>query len=104
MTDEELLHALERDLLLISEEAGALTGRTSMIPDLLARHGPVEAASRLALSPGPTAALLGVVQRGRPDLTPEHLVWLDRYRPLFRADVVEAARHRLENPGLWRRR
>ncbi|MFL6118918.1 hypothetical protein [Actinophytocola sp.] len=63
---------------------------------MLATHGPVEAARRLVLDPTPSEGLWRLQQMDRLDMSVEMWVQLPWYQPLFEPEVREQARKKLE--------
>ena len=64
---------------------------------MLAEHGPVEAARRLVLDSKPASGLWRLKELGRLDVSVEMWVLLPWYEPLFAPEVREQAKNKLES-------
>lgn len=74
----------------------ALKGYASRTREMIARHGCVEALSRLAISPDLQKGFKALRDTGALDSTFEAVIL--RHQDRFRKDVVEAAKWRIDNP------
>ena len=95
MQREALLQDIERVIAIYEELIGISAVRTRQ---MIERYGAIEALSRLAVSGEVQSGFRVLRDRDRLDLTFEAVI--KRHADLFREDVVDAAKWRLQNAYL----
>jgi len=93
MTEAAFIEEVKHTILLYERGIGHAATRTR---PMIARYGEVEALSRLMVSADLQQGFKALRDRNQLDKTFEALVV--RFQHLFRSDVVQAARWRLDNP------
>ena len=93
MSNQALLDDVEKTIAVYENEIGGFANRTR---NMISQHGPLEALSRLVISPDLQKGFKILRDRGLLQTTFEALVV--RHQDLFDTSVVEAAKWRLENP------
>lgn len=99
MTDKQDLQALRRrfntEMIRGVNELAQLGYNASIFRRMLADHGAVEAARRLALDPTPSEGLWHLQRMHKLEMSVEMWVLLPWYEPLFAPDVRERAEGKL---------
>lgn len=95
MSLEALLQDIEDVIVVYEQEIGIPASRTRQ---MIERYGPIDALSRLAISAELQSGFKVLRDCNRLDMAFESLIV--RHAQLFRGDVVEAAKWRLDNPHL----
>ena len=95
MSLEALLQDIEDVIVVYEQEIWIPASRTRQ---MIERYGPIDALSRLAISAELQSGFKVLRDCNRLDMAFESLIV--RHAQLFRGDVVEAAKWRLDNPHL----
>lgn len=97
---DEIEKSLSREMAKICERSKREAGyNPTYFMRVLAEHGPIDTARRLAGCLTVSDGFTALWERSRLDLTVEALILREKYRDLFDDDPLESAEHRLNEYG-----
>jgi hypothetical protein len=97
---DELRHQFAGEMVRGADELARLGYDASRFRRMIADHGAVEAARRLALDPRPSEGLWRLQRMHRLDMSVEMWVLLPWYEPLFDQAVLDQAERKLDLLGV----